>query len=128
MYAGTARPILVIIRDLLSRWLYPLPFEQCPACGCKVRGHAVRLLARERFAPSVSWIEVLLARRDFARAAALDDPRVLGDELVHRVMRCGDKAIVVTTEEPLGLGLESRMRGTLLLDGGDADAAWKCAR
>jgi hypothetical protein len=52
----------------------------------------------------------------------------LGDELVHRVLRCGEKTIVVTTAEPVGLGLESRIRGTLLLDGDDATAAWQSAR
>jgi hypothetical protein len=124
----TARQIVVIIRQLLSRWIDPLPFEKCPACGGNARGHAVRLLARERFSPGVSGIEGLLARRDFARAAALDDRRVLGDELVHRVMRCGAKAIVVTTQEPSGLGLEPRIRRTLLLEGDEANAAWKSAR
>ena len=104
------------------------PLERCPACGGNGRGHPVRILARERFSPAASGIEGLLARRDFARAAALDDRRVWGDELVHQVVRCGEKVIVVTTEEPVGLGREPRIRGTLLLDGDDANAAWNSAR
>jgi hypothetical protein len=88
----------------------------------------VRTLARERFAPGPSGVEALLARRDFAGAAALDDPGTLGDRLVHQVVRCGDKAIVVTSEEPVGLELDSRIRGLLIVEGDDAHVAWKSAR
>jgi hypothetical protein len=116
------------IRKLLSSWFRTLPFEVCPACGGAARDHDVRTLARERFSPDVSGIEGHLTRRDFARAAALDDPRTLGDELVHQVVRCGNRVIVVTSEEPVGLGLDPRVRGTLVLEGADAKAAWTCAR
>jgi hypothetical protein len=116
------------IRRLLSRWLDPPPFDVCPACGGSALDHDVRMLARERFSPGPSGVEAHIAARDFARAAALDDPRTLGDRLVHQVVRCRDRAVVVTCEEPVGLGLESRIRGTLLLDGEDASAAWTSAR
>ena len=116
------------IRKLLSRWLHPPPFDVCPACGGSGREHDVRTLARERFAPGRSGIEAHLARRDFARAAALDDPRTLGDQLVHQVVRCGENVLVVTSEEPVALGVEPKIRGVLLLEKEDAIAAWTCAR
>jgi len=116
------------IRKLLSRWLHPPPFDVCPACGSTALGHDVRILARERFSSGPSGIEAQLARRDFARAAALDDRRTLGDQLVHQVVRCGQKVVVVTCEEPIGLGLDSRVRGSLVLEGEEASAAWANAR
>jgi hypothetical protein len=117
------------IRKLLREWLRAAPpFDSCPVCGGGARGHGVRTLARERFSPSLSGVEGHLARRDFAGAAALDSPRTLGDRLVHQVVRCGEKVVVVTTEEPAALALEPRIRGTLVLEGRDAAAAWTCAR
>jgi hypothetical protein len=116
------------IRRLLLDWFRPLPFDVCPECGGAARDHQVRTLARERFSPGVSGIEALLARREFARAAALDDPGTMGDRLVHQVVRCGDRVVVVTVAEPAGLGLDAHVRGTLILEGADADAAWRCAR
>ena len=116
------------IRTVLSRWLHPAPFDVCPACGGSGRAHDVRTLARERFSPGPSGVEAHLARRDFARAAALDDPWTFGDQLVHHVVRCGDDVLVVTSEEPVALGLDARIRGILLLEKEDALAAWTCAR
>jgi hypothetical protein len=122
------RPTGVGIRKLLSRWFHPAAFAVCPACGRSGREHEVRTLARERFAPGPSGVEAHLARRDFARAAALDDPSTLGDQLVHQVVRCGDSVLVVTSEEPVALGLDCRIRGVLVLEKQDAVAAWTCAR
>jgi hypothetical protein len=116
------------IRRLLSDWFCPLPFDVCPQCGGATRDHKIRTLARERFSPGVSGIEGHLSRREFAQAAALDDPLTLGDQLVHHVVRCSERVLVVTVAEPLGLGLDPRIRGTLVLEGPDAEAAWICAR
>jgi hypothetical protein len=113
---------------LITAWLRTVPLETCPACGCAVRGHEVRTLARERFAPETSAIECHLDRGEFARAAALDDRGVLGDQLVHQLVRCGDQVALVTSEDPAGLGLEPRVRKAVLLDGGAALLAWRCAR
>ena len=114
--------------NFLRRWLHPPPFEDCPLCGGAARNHEMRTLARERFCPETSSVERHLTRMQFARAAALDDPAVLGDQLVHQMVRCGDSVLLVTSEEPMGLGLESRIRGTVVLGGADAEAAWTCAR
>jgi hypothetical protein len=114
--------------DLLRRWCQSLPFEACPVCGGSGRGHDLRTLARERFSADPSGIEGCLARREFARAAALDDSRVLGDQLVHEVVRCGGAVVLVTSEEPMDPGLTSRIRRVVTLEGADADAAWACAR
>jgi hypothetical protein len=114
--------------NFLRRWLHRLPFEDCPLCGSAARDHETRTLARERFCPETSGIEDHLTRMEFALAAALDDPAVVGDELVHQMVRCGDTVLLLTSEEPIGLGLESRIRRTLVLDGADAEAAWTCAR
>ena len=116
------------IRKLFRGWLRPPLFDSCPACGGAARAHHVRTLARERFSADLSGVEAHLARRDFAGAAALDDPRTLGDRLVHQVVRCGDRVLVVTSEEPVALGVEPRIRGTIVLDGPDAITAWMCAR
>jgi hypothetical protein len=113
---------------LIKEWLRTVPLDACPACGCAVRGHEVRILARERFAPGTSAIEGHLERGEFARAAALDDRRVMGDQLVHQLVRCGDQVALVTSEDPAGLGLDPRVRRTVLLDGGAARLAWRCAR
>jgi len=118
----------VRIRRLLARWFRPLPFDVCPDCRGATRDHEVRTLARERFSPSVSGIEGHLARGEFAQAAALDEPDTLGDQLVHHVVRCRDRVIVVTVAEPVGFDLDPRIRATLVLDGSDAEAAWSCAR
>jgi hypothetical protein len=114
--------------NFLRRWLRFLPFEDCPLCGSAARIHEVRTLARERFCPGTSRVEAHLIRMEFARAAALDDPAVLGDQLVHQVVRCGDTVLLVTSEEPMAPGLESRIRRTLVLDGTNAEAAWTSAR
>jgi hypothetical protein len=112
----------------LRRWFHSLPIEDCPLCGNTARDHEMRTLARERFCADTSGVERHLARMDFVRAAALDDPAVWGDELIHQMVRCGDTVLLVTSEKPMGLGLESRIRRTLVLDGADAEAAWTCAR
>ncbi|MFL5359507.1 MAG: hypothetical protein ACJ78U_00945, partial [Myxococcales bacterium] len=114
--------------DVIRGWLRGVPVEACPACGGAVRDHDVRLLARERFAPGTSAIEAHLERGEFARAAALDDRRVMGDQLVHHLVRCGDRTALVTSEDPVGLDLEPRVRRTVLLDGTAAAVAWRCAR
>jgi hypothetical protein len=115
--------------ELVRDWFRIVPaLDACPACGAAVRKHDVRLLARERFAPGTSAIEGHLERGEFARAAALDDRRVMGDQLVHHLVRCGDRVALVTSEDPAGLGLEPRVRRTVLLDGSAALLAWRCAR
>jgi len=113
---------------LITGWLRAIPLDACPACGRAPRGHEVRVLARERFAPGTSAIEGHLERGQFAPAAALDDRRVMGDQLVHQLLRCGDRVVLVTSEDPAGLGLEPRVRRTVLLDGSAARTAWHCAR
>jgi hypothetical protein len=114
--------------ELIRAWLRSVPLEACPACGGAVADHDVRVLARERFAPGTSAIEAHLERGEFARAAALDDRRVIGDQLVHHLVRCGDRTALVTSEDPVGLDFEPRVRRTVLLDGGAAALAWRCAR
>ena len=116
------------IRKLLAGWLRFLPFTECLECGGAAHDHEVRILACERFSPGVSGIEGHLARRYFAGAAALDDPGTWGDRLVHYVVRCGQRIMIVTVADPYGLGLEPHVRGTLHLEGTDAEAAWNCAR
>jgi hypothetical protein len=116
------------VRKFLAEWFRPLPFDACPECGGAARAHEVRTLACERFSPGVSGIEGHLAQREFARAAALDEPGTWGDRLVHHVVRCGLRVMVVTVADPFGAGLEPHIRGTLHLEGADADAAWNCAR
>jgi len=118
----------VDLRERFTKWFRPLPFEACPRCGGPSRDHEVRTIACERFSPGVSGIEGHLARREFARAAALDEPETWGDRLVHHVVRCGQRVVLVTVAEPYGLGLEPHIRGTLDLEGTDADEAWNCAR
>jgi hypothetical protein len=113
---------------LIAGWLSTVPLDACPACGCAMRGHEVRTLARERFAPGTSAIEHHFERGEFARAAALDDRRVMGDQLVHQLVRCGDAVALVTSEDPAGLGLEPRVRRTVFLEGNAARLAWGCAR
>jgi hypothetical protein len=112
--------------NLLTGWFRSVPLDECPACGRGARRHEVRTLARERFAPDQSGIEGHLARGEFDRAAALDDPHVRGDQLVHQLLRCGDRVILVTSEESL-VGFEPRIRRTAVLEGDDARAAWTCA-
>jgi hypothetical protein len=114
--------------ELITGWLRTVPLDACPACGGGLRGHQVRFLARERFAPGTSAIEGHLERGEFALAAALDDRGVMGDQLVHQLVRCGDRAALVTSEDPAGLGLEPRVRRTVLLDGSAALLAWRYAR
>jgi len=53
---------------------------------------------------------------------------VMGDQLLHHLVRCGDRIALVTSEDPVGLGLEPRVRRTVLLDGSAAAVAWRCAR
>ena len=113
---------------LIAGWLRTVPLDACPACGRAVRGHEVRTLARERFAQGTSAIEGHLERGESAHAAALDDRRVMGDQLVHRLVRCGDKVALVTSEDPVRVGLEPRVRRTVLLDGSAARLAWGFAR
>ena len=116
------------LRKLLTRWFCSPPLDRCPACGGAARKHDFRTLARERFAADESGIEGHLARGEFTRAAALDDSRVLGDRLVHQVLRCYDRVILVSSEESVALGLEPRIRRTAILEGEDAAVAWRCAR
>ena len=111
----------------IAEWLGTVPLEACPVCRSAMRGHAVRTLARERFAPGTSTIERHLERGEFARAAALDDRRVMGDRLVHQLVRCGDQVALVTSEDPIGLGLDPRVRRSVLLNGSAAHLAWRCA-
>jgi len=118
----------VVVCKLVAAWFRRLPFEECPACGAPARNHDIRTLACERFSPGISGIESHLARRDFASAAALDEPDTWGDRLVHYLVRCGHRAIIVTVADPFGVGLEPHIRGSIHLEGADADAAWSCAR
>jgi hypothetical protein len=113
---------------LLTGWFRSVPLERCPACGRATRGHEIRTLARERFAPDQSGIEGHIAGGDFERAAALDDRSAMGDQLVHELIRCGTRVALVTTEEPLGFGLTARVRRTAVLEGSVAELAWRCAR
>jgi hypothetical protein len=112
---------------LVLRWLRPTPLDACPACGGDPRRHEIRLLARERLSSS-SGVESQIDRGDFPAAAALDDRNVLGDQLVHEVMRCGEQVSIITTEDPVAVGLDARVRRTILLDGTVAELAWKSAR
>ena len=115
------------LRDLFRGWFRSAPLDACPACGRETRRHALRTLGRERFAREPSGMEALLAHGEFACVAALDDA-VLGDQLVHQLLRCGDTVALVTTEDPVGLGLTPRVRRTTLLEGRAAEQAWSCAR
>jgi hypothetical protein len=115
-------------RDLISRFFRRAPLEACPACGGEARVHRWRTLGHERFARDLSGMEALFSHGEFACAAALDDRGVIGDQLVHELLRCGGTVALVTTEDPVGLGLEPRIRRTMLLEGGAAELAWSCAR
>ena len=112
---------------LLRRWIHPAPFELCPVCGGDAGDHEIRTLARERFSPGTSGVEAHLARREFAGAAALHDPGTMGDQLVHELVRCGDKVVLVTSAEPAGLGLGSHIRRSCVLEDAEAETAWICA-
>jgi len=125
--AQTRSPIRMGLRALLSRWLRSTLLDSCPACSGEVRRHEVRTLARERLCPGKSGIEDRIERGDYRGAAALDDPGVLGDQLVHQLVRCGDKVAVVSTEDPVGFDLDARIRRVIVLEGIAASLAWQCA-
>ncbi len=108
-----------------SRFFHPYPVEECPACGADAAPHELRTLARERFAPDTSGIEALLACGDYRAAAALDDRRVLGDLLIHELLRCGERVALITVQSALMLG--ERVRSIRILDGAQAAAAWAAA-
>ena len=114
------------LRDLLFGWLRSTPLDACPACGADARRHRVRTLARERLSAARSGIEAHIDAGDFAAAAALDDASVLGDQLVHQLIRCGDRVAVVSTEDPVAPGLDARVRRIRMLDGVAATLAWQC--
>ena len=105
----------------LTSLVQPRLFAICPLCRGDARGHPVRTLARERYAPGGSGIEGLLERGDFTTAAALDDPRAMGDLLVHQLLRCGDRTLLVTVLDPLAF--EPRIRTWRQLDTEEADRA-----
>jgi hypothetical protein len=126
--SGTGGLVRMGLGNFLFGWLRSAPLDVCPACGRKVRGHDVRTLARERFTPNVSGIESHFARGDYAGAAALDDRGVMGDQLLHQLVRCGERVALVTTEDPIGFGREARVRRVSVLDGIAANLAWSCAR
>jgi hypothetical protein len=113
-----------------ARWVaglfHPPPVEDCPACGGAAARHELRTLACERFASGTSGIEGLLARDDFPGAAALHDSRVLGDALVHELLRCGERVALITVEAALLLG--AKVRSIRILDGQRAASAWAAAR
>lgn len=108
-----------------ARFFHPHPVELCPVCGDDPAAHDLRTLARERFAADTSGIESLLARDDYRAAAALDDRRVLGDLLIHELLRCGDRVALITVQSALMLG--ERVRAVRILAGAQAAAAWAAA-
>lgn len=108
------------------RWLRFRLFEECPACGADARDHEVRTLSRERYAPGLSGVEAALAAGDFVAAARLDDPGVMGDLLVHQLVRCGPRVLLVTVEDPLTFW--PRIRRTTRLDAAGAERAWAALR
>ena|SRR3982750_344643 len=107
-----------------------MPLVACPTCGGDPRRHDLRTLARERLSATTttSGVEAKIERGDFAAAAALDDNCVLGDQLVHQLLRCGDNVAIVTTEDPVGFDLETRIRRVIVLEGAAAGLAWTAAQ